>query len=520
MANPQQPPFIPPAVATPSNEWAQETVGAVHNVAEAEHGNALRQQGHIPGAFPGSVSSRDEQELASTAKQTLENAQKTAKDVYANAGQGAQSVLSSAEQAARQYLPQGVVDRLEQVGIIGSANATPQSSVEQKIAQYDASHHDSRPGDATSLPSHETGSFHPTHGGVGTLPGKVNEAGVAKLPEERTQELRDELPTHETGPFHPTHGGVGSLPGSKDEVGVAELPDEKRNRRIAERDHENPRELDQLRDELPTRERDTKPTHGGVGSLPGERDESGVAVLPEERKVELDHAKKEDYGRATENANRGARDAAAAAGLGVGAGAAAGGLGVGAGAAAAAKPVSSTVHASNPFSSTVPGTQQPTGTGAYPSHELNVAGSAPIQSAHATGPQTADYVPGTKQEVRDPPVDGLADATSATGLANSTTHRAAPPVPMDREYGLGASGPASIAQGGGHGAPPVHPSRKPEGQEAYASQGAERTSTEEEHAKVKLGQKLKAEAKIISGKLSRDAEKVEEGKAMKHPGSV
>ena len=68
------------------------------------------------------VAERDEQEFASTAKQTLENAQKTAKDVYANAGQGAQSVLSSAEQAARQYLPQGEVERLEKVGIMGSAN--------------------------------------------------------------------------------------------------------------------------------------------------------------------------------------------------------------------------------------------------------------------------------------------------------------------------------------------------------------------------------------------------------------
>ncbi|GJJ15663.1 hypothetical protein Clacol_009941 [Clathrus columnatus] len=46
-------------------------------------------------------------------------------------------------------------------------------------------------------------------------------------------------------------------------------------------------QLDHLRNELPTHESASdanfKPTHGGVGSLPGGRDESGVAMLPDER---------------------------------------------------------------------------------------------------------------------------------------------------------------------------------------------------------------------------------------------
>lgn len=61
------------------------------------------------------------------------------------------------------------------------------------------------------------------------LPGESTEAGVAKLPDERLQELRDELPTHESGTFKPTHGGVGSLPGGRDEEGVAMLPEERKS---------------------------------------------------------------------------------------------------------------------------------------------------------------------------------------------------------------------------------------------------------------------------------------------------
>ncbi|KIJ38914.1 hypothetical protein M422DRAFT_32979 [Sphaerobolus stellatus SS14] len=471
----QQPPIIPGSVTTPSTEWAQQTFSAVDNAAEATKGNAPHNQGRVPGAFPGDVSKSDEEEFTMSAKQTLESAQKTAQDMYASAGQGAQNVMSSAEQAARQYLPQGVVDKLEQVGVLGAAGSTQtqgqatSSSIEQKIAQYDATHHDSRPSDATSLPSHETGPFHPTHGGVGTLPGKPNEAGVAKLPEERTQELRNELPTHESGQFKPTHGGVGSLPGSKDEVGVAELPDEKRAKRINERDYENPKELSQLRQELPTRETDNRPTHGGVGSLPGSKDEAGVAVLPDEKNT--------GYQTATKGSGEG-------------------------GFATSAGHYASTTQ-SVPF--------QP------------LAGYSGSALTH-----TAQDVPGT--------------------------HRAAPAVPKDREYGIGATGPAVVAQGGGHGAPPVHPERKNErtsyqdpnqGQDEIGATGPagvaqggghsappvhperknEQTSyqdpkqgqDEKNVGKVGFGTKLKADAKIIGGKVLRDEEKVQEGRAMKNP---
>lgn len=75
------------------------------------------------------------------------------------------------------------------------------------------------------------------------------------------------MPTDEIGPFHPTHGGVGTLPGQPTEEGVAKLPDER---------------IEELREELPTHETQTGPTPGGVGSLPGTRSETSVAKLPEE----------------------------------------------------------------------------------------------------------------------------------------------------------------------------------------------------------------------------------------------
>jgi hypothetical protein len=68
--------------------------------------------------------------------------------------------------------------------------------------------------------------------GAGPLPGKVGEAGVAVLPDERNRTAvaprEPSLPTQETqGMREGEHaGGVGALPGSITEAGVAALPKE------------------------------------------------------------------------------------------------------------------------------------------------------------------------------------------------------------------------------------------------------------------------------------------------------
>jgi len=162
------------------------------------------------------------------------------------------------------------------------------ASVDENTHVSNAPEHDLRPADSNSLPSNETGPFHPTHGGVGTLPGTSNEEGVAKLPDERIEDLRSELPTREQEPFMPSHAGVGSLPGGKDEVAVAELPHEK-TLKETENDNQKLRtanDITQLKDELPTREKEILLSTAGVGTLPSEKDETSVAVLREEKNLD------------------------------------------------------------------------------------------------------------------------------------------------------------------------------------------------------------------------------------------
>jgi hypothetical protein len=144
------------------------------------------------------------------------------------------------------------------------------------------------------------------------LPGSRSEQSVAKLPEERLQDLRTELPSRENGEetFKPTHGGVGTLPGGKNEAGVAILPEERKIKKVekdvglvaengglavasngsstntntnAATDPNATPNTEPLRKySLPSQDPSTfQPTRGGVGMLPGDKSETSVAKLPE-----------------------------------------------------------------------------------------------------------------------------------------------------------------------------------------------------------------------------------------------
>lgn len=103
-----------------------------------------------------------------------------------------------------------------------------------------------------------------------------------------------ELPTHET----PTGSrvGVGSLPGNNNEFGVARLPDERaignpyvHSQSTVVSAASSPfKSALRKADELPTRE-EPSGSGVGVGSLPGSTLEPGVATLPEERERMLSH---------------------------------------------------------------------------------------------------------------------------------------------------------------------------------------------------------------------------------------
>lgn len=88
----------------------------------------------------------------------------------------------------------------------------------------------------TSKPSFEVvGAEANEHSdGIGALPGRGSEASVAKLPDEK---LDDVYPTRETGGNEPfqTVGGVGALPGGPSESGVAVLPDEQESQNASNR---------------------------------------------------------------------------------------------------------------------------------------------------------------------------------------------------------------------------------------------------------------------------------------------
>ena len=97
----------------------------------------------------------------------------------------------------------------------------------------------------SSVPSHELDGAKPGDhsSGVGALPGSINESGVARLPDEGGRGATGAtspsigthaklfgaatLPSHDDSSPDLVTGGVGSLPGHNDESGVALLPDER-----------------------------------------------------------------------------------------------------------------------------------------------------------------------------------------------------------------------------------------------------------------------------------------------------
>ena len=113
-----------------------------------------------------------------------------------------------------------------------------------RLLYFDTLPHRVSAGPAKSMPSEEVEGQHAYDhsSGVGSLPGTINESGVAILPEERSElcvPARQGVPTAEPvlpAAVHPNpYGekgftspvGVGDLPGKATESGVAILPEER-----------------------------------------------------------------------------------------------------------------------------------------------------------------------------------------------------------------------------------------------------------------------------------------------------
>ncbi|KAF7421203.1 hypothetical protein PC9H_011723 [Pleurotus ostreatus] len=159
----------------------------------------------FPGAYPrdNSTTPGMATSAASTAKDTAYQIYESAKQ-YIPAQEDIQQTLENASTTAKQYLPASVGAYL------------PDGK------------------QAISLPSQEVyGNMGTSSDGVGALPGTLSEVSVAKLPEERRLEGLENAKSfgssyaREQAWSQTSSGGVGDLPGPKSETGVAILPDER-----------------------------------------------------------------------------------------------------------------------------------------------------------------------------------------------------------------------------------------------------------------------------------------------------
>ncbi|KAI8992713.1 hypothetical protein BD414DRAFT_481960 [Trametes punicea] len=154
---------------------------------------------------------------------------------------------------------------------------------------------------ASTLPSREPFGAQPGDhsSGAGALPGFQDEPHVARLPEESAHPQYDSGPMDTTAqvslkPSEEMTGneaavgeirhveGVGALVGGRDESSVALSPDERAGQKAAGSVGGASRTLPSQ--EQQGNEASDAPKHvGGVGALVGSREEQGAAVLPEER---------------------------------------------------------------------------------------------------------------------------------------------------------------------------------------------------------------------------------------------
>lgn len=347
------PPQVQAQLGTPATEWAVKTTTALEPepgtpnafsvnpttqqlfeeknmrpggvVTETFTSSAVSTPGNeFPGAYP------NEKEMRPAPGESIVNTvTETAGKVAQSVSDTAQTYLPMAAERVGQYLPKSVADTMSTY--IPGVN--PQGTV--IASEHDTTH-------TTSLPSTELmGAPAREHvGGVGALPGAVNESAVPKLPEERsgnqiptlagaavtaketaqqatytTQRTAEHaknrltdtstavtgstLPTRELDGAKPYEhsSGAGALPGSWNEPAVAALPDEGARgitNATSASVGTHARTFGQAT--LPSHDDDWRgdghqadggvehgQVSGGVGSLPGHKDEQGVAVLPDER---------------------------------------------------------------------------------------------------------------------------------------------------------------------------------------------------------------------------------------------
>jgi hypothetical protein len=282
-----KPALATPRAEQPASEWASTTLSALDPTTEA-HPPSMEKTVpttpgvDMPGGFPGPPQGALSQPDVQYAKEVAFNALETAKGYATTAAQSATTAAQSAGDTVAPYLPAAVASYLP--GNATQAGANGHGHKENK-----------------ALPSQETSqNYHPSSpGGVGTLPGPPGEIGVAMLPDERTggksvdEAVKDSvaasevtktspittttnnnpIPSTTTAPTtDPLSKHTGYIPGTlQNDTSLAKLPEERRQHGLPSHDDNSNTQLGKS---------------GGVGALPGSANESGVALLPDQRKVD------------------------------------------------------------------------------------------------------------------------------------------------------------------------------------------------------------------------------------------
>jgi hypothetical protein len=303
MTSSVQPPVLNPPLGTPSGEWAKNTTSTLDSSSQGTSQNPTSEQpsDHSPGVTPGN-------ELPGAFPDRNQG----------EASTGATNITGTIVDTAKQYLPTSVVNTVGTF-LTGANNPGEATGTDKgvKASEHDIYH-------KASLPSQELrGALPHEHvGGVGSLPGASIEKSVALLPDEETEWSQWSTFAGRNTPGYQTPR---NLPGQDPSLsqGVAQKATNLGVATGVVKPDVPPKETDEdagkgypetlTSGDIPrAREAvgniksvafDIKPAHdasmpstetqgqqpgehtGGAGSLPGPKDEQGVAVLPEELAV-------------------------------------------------------------------------------------------------------------------------------------------------------------------------------------------------------------------------------------------
>ncbi|KAF8815261.1 hypothetical protein BYT27DRAFT_7334025 [Phlegmacium glaucopus] len=268
---------IPKPVREPSSEWSSSTPNApepqaVSSPKDQIASNPTTPGLHVPGAFPGNIpkSGDDIQQDTEYVKHVAISAFQTAKGYAPTGVEDIKRLIQNAGDTVGGYLAESVAAYFpHHTPADTSLPSDPDPLNVRPASLGDVGTHPVNHTTNTSLPSEETSqNTHPNSSiGAGVLPGPPGEFCIAMTPDER---ISPPTPEYTSPPT--SHGPKSDT--VRSETGIAILPEERRQQNLPSHDDEP---------SFAT-EKGKSVSTGGVGALPGDKEEVSVALLPEEGK--------------------------------------------------------------------------------------------------------------------------------------------------------------------------------------------------------------------------------------------